>query len=92
MALTHGHVEDAQGFDEIRVFGADRFALAGREVGRFEESPIFDIVSVPGEVPDAVEIPTIDELRHVMSQAPGPTALQNGRVKIRYAELDEERR
>ena len=33
-------------FDEIRVVGADLFEICGREVCRFEESPIFDVMSV----------------------------------------------
>jgi hypothetical protein len=43
----YDQVENPQGFDEIRVVGSDLFAMCGREVCRFEESPIFDVVSVP---------------------------------------------
>ena len=44
--LAHDQVENPQGFDEIRVIAANLFAICGREVCRFEESPIFDVVSV----------------------------------------------
>src|SRR4051812_48613478 len=89
--LAHHEVEDSQSLDQVEVVRSDLFFLRGREVSRFEERPIFDVVSILGQVPNAVESLPVDESRNVLRQAPRTAALQNRRVKIRNARRDQQR-
>ena len=62
-----------------------------RQVNRLKERPIFDIVSVLGQVSNAVKTFTINELRDTLRQDPRGAPLQNGSVEIGNPKANQQR-